>query len=271
MPLDNKSVEILLLKNSFYFDHETQYIKRFYNKKINEFVYINKGSGKKNSTLIIHPKYELDRNEFLKILGVNDEVGFNKSSNMDKFPRKIFNGKTQIHYGIPLGFEDSLSCQRFLEKFTGKKSDVFIDEIDDFEKQKNDLLELTETERNAVVKSRIGQGIFRELLIDYWGKCSVSGFNFIPLLKASHIKPWRDSTNIERLDLNNGLLLTPNLDAVFDRGFIAFNDRGEILISSELPITTHNEFSIDQNLRLSKITNDHKKYLEYHRKFVFRP
>lgn len=271
MPLDHNSVENILLKNGFVFEHKTSKKRQFFNKKINQFVYINLTSGENYSTLIIHPKFKEKIDDFLKIVGVKSSNDLYHSAHMREFPKKINNGKDFIYYGIPFGFDDSLAFQKFLDKFTGKKPDVIIDEIEDIEKQKEDLLELSETERNAVVKSRIGQGIFRELLIDYWGKCSVSGFDFIPLLKASHIKPWRDSTNLERLDPNNGLLLTPNLDAVFDRGFISFNDLGEILISSELSIKMQNDLVINQELRLSKITDDQKKYLEHHRKFVFKP
>ncbi|MBN1267665.1 MAG: HNH endonuclease, partial [Anaerolineales bacterium] len=92
------------------------------------------------------------------------------------------------------------------------------------------------TEKTAVIQSRVGQGRFRRYLIDYWGGCAVTGANKIDLLKASHIKPWKVSSNKERLDVYNGLLLTPNLDSVFDQGFISFTQLGSILISEELTV-----------------------------------
>jgi len=87
--------------------------------------------------------------------------------------------------------------------------------------------ELTPTEKDALVKARRGQGKFREAVLSYWGNCAVSNCSELFLLRASHIKPWKDSTNTERLDRYNGLLLNPNLDAAFDKGLISFADDGK--------------------------------------------
>ncbi len=111
-----------------------------------------------------------------------------------------------------------------------KQLDIFMD----VESKKVELEELTETERKTVILSRVGQGAFREGLIKYWGGCSVTNCRFIPLLRASHIKPWRDSSNKERLDVFNGFLLTPHLDAAFDSGYITFDSSGKIIISLQL-------------------------------------
>ena len=87
------------------------------------------------------------------------------------------------------------------------------------------------TEKEALVKSRIGQGKFKKDLLVYWdSQCAVTGFSGEGLLRASHIKPWRDSNNTERLDKFNGLLLSPSYDAAFDCGYISFTNGGELLI-----------------------------------------
>lgn len=130
---------------------------------------------------------------------------------------------------------------------------------------------LQETTREAVIQSRIGQGQFRTSLIEYWQGCSVTGCQQIELLRASHIKPWRDSSNIERLDVYNGLLLLPNLDACFDSGLISFDDKGNILISSRLDKSTLLQLGIDSNLKLSRVDPRHRVYLRYHREKRFRP
>ena len=91
-----------------------------------------------------------------------------------------------------------------------------------------------ETEREALVKSRMGQGIFRSEAIALWGCCAVTGCALSQILVASHIVPWKDATNQERLDPFNGLLLTPNMDRLFDQFLIAFNDDGSILLSKSL-------------------------------------
>ena len=90
---------------------------------------------------------------------------------------------------------------------------------------------IDETEKEQLVKSRRGQGKFRENVQECEVHCRITGVSDARFLIASHIKPWRSSTNQERLDGQNGLLLTPNLDALFDRGSISFDDAGALLIS----------------------------------------
>ena len=142
--------------------------------------------------------------------------------------------------------------------------------IHDIEEFKKAFKELSETEREAIVQSRIGQGEFRADLIRYWERCSVTGCELIRVLKASHIKPWRCSDNKERLDVFNGLLLIPNLDSAFDDGLISFDDEGKILLSNLLDDSDRHKLSIHPALSIRKIETDHIKYLQYHRKNIFR-
>src|SRR5690606_4207277 len=93
----------------------------------------------------------------------------------------------------------------------------------------------TKTEQVELRKSRLGQGRFRQQLIRLRRRCYVSALSEQAVLRASHIKSWKDSNNLERLDPHNGLLLTPNYDTLFDAGFISFSDDGRILVSDELP------------------------------------
>ncbi len=123
------------------------------------------------------------------------------------------------------------------------------------------------TESKNLVKCRIGQGNFREALINYWKGCAVTKFDKIELLIASHIKPWSDSTNSERLDVFNGLLLTPNLDKLFDKGYISFDNSGYILISSEL--NNYSLLGLKKEMAID-IKKEHKKYLEFHRNEIFK-
>jgi len=141
-------------------------------------------------------------------------------------------------------------------------------EIEQFKKSSTSLQETT---RETIVQSRIGQGQFRLSLIAYWQGCSVTGCSQAEILRASHIKPWRDSTNEERLNIYNGLLLLPNLDACFDMGFISFSDEGKILISSQISDTTLAQLDIKHGMELLKIEQEHKEFLGYHRQKVFRP
>lgn len=141
--------------------------------------------------------------------------------------------------------------------------------IDDLEEFKVSYISLSKTEQETVVQSRVGQGRFRNNLINYWKGCAVTGCNIISLLRASHIKPWRDCNNEERLDTYNGLLLIPNLDSAFDNGLISFNNEGFILISNKLDKKALKKLGINEEMMINKIDKRHKQYLEYHRKEVF--
>lgn len=129
---------------------------------------------------------------------------------------------------------------------------------------------LSKTEHEAIIKARIGQGKFRKRLLNYWSTCAVTGCKVPTLLRASHIKPWAKCDINGRLSLYNGLLLSPTLDACFDSGVISFNDSGMILISNELDNKDMKALGITKNMKLSHIESEHRKYLAYHREYVFK-
>ncbi|MDZ7737331.1 MAG: HNH endonuclease [Gammaproteobacteria bacterium] len=87
------------------------------------------------------------------------------------------------------------------------------------------------------------------------------------MLVASHIKPWREADNRERLDVYNGVLLLPNLDKAFDWGFISFTEYGHILISEELE--DHKTVGVKEDMRLT-MKGPHQDYMAYHREYVFK-
>lgn len=122
-------------------------------------------------------------------------------------------------------------------------------------------------EKKFLVSTRLGQGKFRNKLIEYWQGCAATGYRGKRLLVASHIKPWRLADREERLDLFNGLLLVPNLDKAFDLGYIAFNSSGRVCVSTELEepsvLGVHAELRIELERR-------HQDYLAFHRAEIFR-
>ena len=120
------------------------------------------------------------------------------------------------------------------------------------------------TEKDSIVKSRIGQGIFRKGLIEYWHGCAISQCPLTWMLIASHIKPWRDADNQERLDPYNGLLLLPNYDKLFDLGYISFKSKGKIMFSRLLDKFNRETIGLTNNLHLVKLEEQHLKYLKYH-------
>lgn len=154
----------------------------------------------------------------------------------------------------------------FIESgYIQKQKETILSEIHEVEENP----QLTSTERTQIIQSRIGQGIFRNKLIDYWKGCSVSGCTLLPVLVASHIKPWNVSDNEQRLDLFNGLLLQPNLDKLFDRGYVTFDLHGNIQCSRLLEICDRKTLGIDKHMHLQKLDDNHKKYLVYHQDNCF--
>lgn len=130
---------------------------------------------------------------------------------------------------------------------------------------------LTEKARLTYQKARIGQGLFREILINFWGGCAVTGCEHLDLLVASHIKPWRNCEVYEAHDMPNGLLLSPNLDRAFDKGLITFEFDGRIRLSPQLKPETAVHLGIADTMHLRKELFDrHHYYLEYHHSKVFR-
>lgn len=125
----------------------------------------------------------------------------------------------------------------------------------------------TATEKTALIKSRIGQGAFRDKVLLHWTGCAVTGFNDTSLLVASHIKPWKKSTNSERLDQWNGLLLSPNPDKAFDKGFITFEMDGSIRLSPLFIEAAKLGITSDMKIALKP---DHEKYMAHHRTAEFK-
>ena len=131
-------------------------------------------------------------------------------------------------------------------------------------------LGLSSSEREAIVKARIGQGRFRQNLIEYWSACAITGCTELALLRASHIKPWAQAELEERISLYNGLLLSPAFDACFDSGYVSFDDEGGILISERLTEDDAKVLGISSNMCLRRVEPEHKKYLAFHREYVFK-
>ncbi|WP_217543538.1 HNH endonuclease [Vibrio metschnikovii] len=144
--------------------------------------------------------------------------------------------------------------------------DEFLDSI--IENEINKDPSLTNTEKEQLIKSRIGQGKFRESLIKYWKKCSITGCGKVDILRASHIKPWKDSNHNERLDVFNGLLLTPNLDALFDKGLISFDKFGGIIVSKDLTKVDLNALGISKSIKID-LAQEHEKYMSWHRENIY--
>ena len=135
----------------------------------------------------------------------------------------------------------------------------------------NENPKITSTEKLQLTKARVGQGIFRDSIIEkYNSTCIITGINDERILIASHIKPWAVSNDHEKLSRENGLLLSPTFDKLFDKGFISFKNNGEIILS---------DYFSDRNFKILNLKNETiynlktseemKRNLEYHRENIF--
>lgn len=132
-----------------------------------------------------------------------------------------------------------------------------------------DELNLVGETREAIVKMRVNQGVFRDRLFSREAHCKLCGVNDPKILVASHIKPWSESAPEEKLDCDNGFLMCPNHDKLFDRGLITFSDDGKIIISGALTDVNRVYLNVDKNMQIH-LNDGNRKYLEYHRNSVFQ-
>ena len=126
------------------------------------------------------------------------------------------------------------------------------------------------TEREALIIARRGQGLFKERVMQIERRCRITGVDNPIHLRASHCKPWRDSDNAERLDGENGLLLTPSIDHLFDRGFISFQGNGTLIVSpvAHRPSLERMGVPTAIDLNVGTFSSGQRRFLEYHRDAV---
>ena len=175
------------------------------------------------------------------------------------------NHSLELNLYLKLLLSDDIPIPSYLEQ-----NDFIEDNIGYvYEKEKSDIKKVSyeKTETLSYVTVRLGQHIFRKNLLSIYDSCILCGIKNTSLLKASHIKPWSKSSNIEKLDPSNGLLLCANHDALFDSGLISFNDNGYLLISEQI--------SNDDRQKLYLIEDKYgfdietQLYIKWHRDNIF--
>jgi putative restriction endonuclease len=131
---------------------------------------------------------------------------------------------------------------------------------------------IRETERTALVQARRGQGLFRDNVRAVERACRITHVERMEHLIASHVQPWRDSSNEQRLDGENGLLLTPTVDHLFDKGFISFEDSGQLIVSPVADQRSLKRMGIDteRGVNVGAFSEGQRRYLEFHRENVLR-
>ncbi|WEG18939.1 HNH endonuclease [Alkalihalophilus pseudofirmus] len=166
------------------------------------------------------------------------------------------------------------SLQRYHQQDNGYLNTIVREVTDELLKLESivldEQLQIEVTEKEQLIKSRIGQSTFKKALLLTEKKCKLCGMSDERFLIASHIKPWRHSSHQERLDVNNGLLLCPNHDALFDRGDISFDQTGDILISDSLDDSTRIFLNINENMKI-RINKSQLDYMIWHRNNLYKP
>jgi putative restriction endonuclease len=123
------------------------------------------------------------------------------------------------------------------------------------------------TEVQRMVRQRVGQQAYRQAMLDYWGgACAVTGLALSQALRASHAKPWAEcASDLERLDVFNGFLLSANLDVLFDSFLISFASSGELLVSTAISAIDQQKLGLGAGMRLRWLSAQHNPYLDFHR------
>lgn len=196
----------------------------------------------------------------------------------DKFSPLDRNGKAVLSYlfAIPnaLGeylIELSQVNPKNIDTLVAQATTQVSDELDDLEeKEIIQKINLGPLEKENLVKSRRGQGIFKTNIKLYENRCRVTGLTDKTHLTASHIKPWRKSSDKEKIDGNNGLLLSPHIDRLFDKGFISFSNNGDLLVSNLLNLDVLKFWNIGIPMNVGTFRNEQFEYLEYHRREIFK-
>ena len=151
---------------------------------------------------------------------------------------------------------------------------VSADDLDSWEQKLEQELvtdsTIPETERLAIILARNGQGLFKNRVSKIELRCRITGVENPVHLIASHCKPWRDSTNEERLNGENGLLLTPSIDHLFDRGFLGFEDNGNLIISpvAHRPSLQRMGIKTEGIVNVGRFTSGQRQFLDFHRNAV---
>ena len=201
---------------------------------------------------------------------ISPNSGTTKNSTFEKFSATGIQFLTGLpdRQGWKFQFKDAEAVDKFLnvcEAFAASGMAAAKEVASAFEQ-----VTVRSTTRRATVAARVGQDKFREKVLRHWKTCGVTGCNVTSILKSSHIKPWAVSDARERLDASNGILLSPNLDSLFDCGLIGFADNGAILISAELSATACIALGVTPAMWLKKLNFAVVPYLQYHREHVFR-
>lgn len=229
-----------------------------------------KGRPMGRQPLVIHPRHR-DMTHWGALLALSPAPNLAyRNADLHGFPLAD-TGASKV--GIAFDIASPQDLATFVNVLTGvtrSTPDPMLDiqraGAEDLLKEDPTFVDAPETVRQQLIEARIGQGRFRQELMAYWQRqCAVTGVAVDEALIASHIKPWAQSDNTERLDAYNGLLLSANLDRLFDRGLIGFADDGRMIRSARISDEDLARLGIAADARLRRVAPQHLPYLAHHR------
>ena len=186
-----------------------------------------------------------------------------------RFGRKSVSGRFHVTSGGELYLPAEIANQVEIYAKNNPRASISFEmevepnAVEDIERERPELRNLPETTRQAIIAARIGQGRIRaKLMLKYGRRCAVTGVSVPGLLRASHIKPWRDSDNEERLSADNGLLLVANLTRHLTPNI---ERQGEILFHRRLGTDPHSVLGITKGAKLTQPPSSRGQYLAQHR------
>lgn len=172
------------------------------------------------------------------------------------------NGKVSYYWKLFADFDAISEKSQALVYTYGKKGEQQTVRVDTTKEKKE----------YEVSRARIGQGKYREALLEDCPFCPITMLNEESLLIASHIKPWAVSDDKEKIDYKNGFMLSPLYDKLFDKGFITFTDDKRMIVSNWLSVKNQERLRLKNEERFPHLPIDDKRafYLRFHRESVFK-
>lgn len=222
--------------------------------------------------LVVPPRFAERQNELTSIPGVSRPLPSGKlvhNANFRGLPLPGPRSPINEPGGLDFNIADAAALETFVGRLQGRTAAAEPSSSADVPQgAQPDVDPRTETEVTRA--ARLGQSKFRSDLLKRWNsKCALIGLDMPELLRASHIKPWCDSSDRERLDPDNGLLLAVHIDVLFDGGLISFADDGKMLVSAKLSSATCQALGIDRALSIKGLSGGNRRYLAMHRDVHF--
>lgn len=260
--LSKNNIEYKSLKNSFYeinLSDKKYLLKcRTYNKN---YTFVTKSEIPELSDNILIALVEWQNEQPISLYLIPTTEWYTGKWNILK-DRDYEGLKSEPEWGIDINQNNkyelnNFQFSKFINTFKERENKKIIEEIEHSEEK--------ETEKQALIKVRLGHSKLREDIIKRKGNCEICGLSHNRLLIASHIKPWAKSDNFEKLDSANILLLCSMHDALFDKGLISFDDNGKILVSKELNKKEQALVNINEEICIKIVSEKQKQFLKYHR------